>query len=68
MAARVRVKWFIRSVLMLLIILCIPAYVSMRSSAFESARWNDSVMQPVDYDGTAVQYTPRYDNDDEDDE
>ncbi len=54
--------------LMLLIILCIPAYVSMRSSAFESARWNDSVMQPVDYDGTAVQYTPRYDNDDEDDE
>ena len=53
--------------MMLLLILCIPAYLSVRSSAFESARWNDSVMQPVDYSGNASSYSPPPD-DDEDDE
>lgn len=51
---------------MILLLLCIPLYVTIRSSAFESGRWNDSVMQPVDFAGTGSQYTS--DDDDEDDE
>lgn len=48
---------------MLLFVLLIPAYVSVRSSAFESARWNDSVMQPVDYAGTQQGYTSHHEDD-----
>jgi LSD1 subclass zinc finger protein len=52
--------------MLVLLILCIPIYGSIRSSSFESTRWNDSVMQPVDYTGTAQ--AAATDDDDEDEE
>jgi hypothetical protein len=52
-----------------LMVLCIPAWVSIRSSAFESSRWNDSVMQSADYTGASGGYSSHsHDDDDEDDE
>ena len=53
--------------MLLLLVLCIPLYVSIRSSAFESTRWNDSVMQPVDYTGQ-VGHIQTWSDDDDDDE
>ena len=35
------------SLLFVLMILCLPVYASVRSSSFESSRWGDSVMQPM---------------------
>ncbi|MBS1151091.1 MAG: hypothetical protein H6Q89_2789 [Myxococcaceae bacterium] len=55
--------------MLVLMVLLIPAYLSVRSSAFESARWNDSVMQPPDYSGQGGGQQHRApDDDDEDDE
>lgn len=53
--------------MLLLLVLCIPVWVSIRSSAFESTRWNDSVMQPVDYTGQ-VGHIRTWSDDDDDDE
>jgi len=51
-----------------LLILCLPIWGSVRSSAFESSRWNDSVMQPVDYTGAADGFYSRRRDDSEDDD
>ncbi len=37
--------------MLILLMLCVPAYGSIRSGSFETSRWADSVVQDVDYTG-----------------
>lgn len=53
--------------MLVLLILSFPVFASVRSSAFESTRWNDSVMQPVDFSGNPDLSSSRSDDDDSDD-